>query len=190
MSGWTKKRDVMQRYDVTAHLYDMRYAEEQMKKVQAALGNVRIEKDHLVLDVGCGTGVLFDDVAYRAENVVGLDISRRTLLYAKQRAKEFVNVHLLLADAETLPFKKNIFDRVFAFTLIQNTPNPHDTLEEIRRVAKCSSITVVTGLQKVYTKKAFEELIVEAGLRVAALLSENPKCYVAVCTQANDATIH
>jgi ubiquinone/menaquinone biosynthesis C-methylase UbiE len=185
MSGWTKKRDVMRRYDATAHLYDTRYAEEQMKKIQAALRNVGIEKDHLILDVGCGTGVLFDNVADKAENVVGLDISRRTLSYAKQRAKEYGNVHLLLADAEILPFKDNIFDRVFALTLIQNTPNPHGSLAEIRRVSDYSSVIVVTGLKKTFAKKVFEKLLIKANLRTRTLLSENPKCYVAVCTQTN-----
>lgn len=190
MSGWTKKRDVMRRYDATAHIYDMRYSEEQMNKVQAALRNVGIERDHLVLDVGCGTGILFDNVANRVENVVGLDISRRTLSYAKQRAKGFVNVHLLLADAEFLPFRENIFNRVFAVTLIQNTPNPLDTLAEIRRVAECSSVIVVTGLKKAFTRKVFEKLLIEADLRVATLLSENQKCYVAVCTQTKIAILH
>lgn len=190
MSGWTKKRDVMRRYDATAHLYDMRYAEEQTKKIQASLRNVGIEREHLILDVGCGTGVLFSYVADKADRIVGLDISRRTLSYAKQRAKECGNVHLLLADVEILPFRDNIFDRVFALTLIQNTPNPRDTLAEIRRVADYSSAIVVTGLKKIFTKKAFEKLLNEADLRNVTLLSENPKCYVAVCTQTNTSTPH
>ena len=190
MSGWTKKREVMRRYDATAHIYDIRYAEEQMRKVQAALEKTGIERDHLILDVGCGTGVLFENVADQAKDVVGLDISRKTLSYAKKRAKEFGNVHLLLADAEILPFRDNIFDRVFAFTLIQNTPNPLEALAEIRRVAEYSSVIVVTGLKKAFTKRVFEKLLIEADLTVAELLSENPKCYAAICTQTNIATLH
>jgi len=67
MGGWKKKRDIMQCYNVTAHIYDMRYAEEQTCKIKAALKHAKIEKYDVVLDVGCGTGILFDRVCKNAE---------------------------------------------------------------------------------------------------------------------------
>ena len=40
MNGWLKKRRVMRRYDLTAEMYDMRYAEEQAAKIRAGLKHV------------------------------------------------------------------------------------------------------------------------------------------------------
>ncbi len=124
MSGWSKKRAIIRRYDVTAHLYDMRYAEEQSAKIDAALKTAKIARNGMALDVGCGTGLLFKHVAGKTKALIGLDISRKTLQQAKTRAKDYSNVHLILADADYMPLRRNTFSNVFALTLVQNTPNP------------------------------------------------------------------
>lgn len=181
MSEWNKKRSVMKRYDLTAHIYDTRYAEEQTAKIEAALENLNIEKHSLVLDAGCGTGLLFCYVADKAETTVAVDISRKILLQAKKRAKNFANVHLILADADYMPLKGIVFSHVFGITLIQNMPNPVETLNEIKRVAKEDAAIVVTGLKKTFTRQVFEKLLQDAGLSVVSLKGEDLKCYVAVC---------
>ena len=183
MSVWDKKRDIMQRYDVTAQIYDMRYAEEQTAKIVAALKHVKVKAGR-VLDVGCGTGILFSYVADKARTTVGLDVSKRTLLKARQRAKTHASVHLILADADNMPLRDKVFGRVFAMTLIQNTPSPAETLNEIRRVAKDNALIVVTGLKKVFTKSILRQLLKNAGLNIIAMENEGLKCYVAVCTKA------
>jgi len=181
MDQCDRKRNVMIRYDLTAHLYDMRYAEEQTAKIEAAMKNINLEKHISVLDVGCGTGLLFGYVANRARMVVGLDISRKILCAARERAKRFPNVHLICADADNIPLKENVFDYAFAVTLIQNMPNPLRTLNEIRRVTRKNAVVVTTGLKKKFTLEAFEELLRNAGLDILALENENLKCHVAVC---------
>lgn len=183
MGEWNKKRVVMQRYDLTAHIYDMRYREEQTKKIKAAIENISIDKESSVLDLGCGTGLLFDYVADKAKIVVGLDISRKILFQAEEPAKKFSNVHLLKADAENIPLKETFFSHIFAITLIQNTPNLFETLNEIKRVTKENSIIVVTGLKKKYQQKIFERLLRDAGLNITTLKSEGLKCHVAICTK-------
>jgi malonyl-CoA O-methyltransferase len=183
MDQWDRKRSVMQRYDLTAHLYDMRYAEEQTAKIEAAMKNINLEKHNSVLDVGCGTGLLFGYVANRARMVVGLDISRKILCEARERAKRFPNVHLICADADNIPLKENVFDYAFAVTLIQNMPNPLRTLNEIRRVTRKNAVVVTTGLKMKFSLEAFEELLRNAGLDILALENENLKCHVAVCTR-------
>jgi ubiquinone/menaquinone biosynthesis C-methylase UbiE len=164
MGGWKKKRDIMQRYNITAHMYDMRYADEQIGKIKAALKYVKIEKHDAVLDVGCGTGILFDRVSENTESVVGLDISRESLVQAKERAGRFENVQLILADADNMPFKSRAFNIVFVVTILQNMPEPEGTLNEIKRVAATDSQIVVTGLKKIFTKQTFERLLDSAGL--------------------------
>jgi len=183
MSEWDKKRDVMQRYDLTAHIYDIRYAEEQTAKIEAVMESINMEKEGSVLDVGCGTGLLFEYVANKAEAIIGLDISRETLLQAKRRARKFANIFLVLADSDNVPLKEDVFSHVFALTLIQNTPNPLKTLNEIKQVSKQNAVIIVTGLKKKFPIKAFKRLLHDAGLGVVALQNESLKCHVAVCTK-------
>jgi ubiquinone/menaquinone biosynthesis C-methylase UbiE len=184
MSEWDKKRDVMHRYDLTAHIYDMQYAEEQTAKIKGAMESIDLNEQDSVLDVGCGTGFLFDYVSNEVEAIVGLDISREILLHAKKRAGKFSNVHLVLADADNMPLKENISSHVFALTLIQNTPNPLKTLDEVKRVAKENAVIVISGLKKKFPLKAFKGLLHDAGLGVIAFRNESLKSHIAVCTKS------
>lgn len=183
MGEWDKKREVMQRYDLTAKIYDMRYAEEQTAKIEAAMESIDVEKESLILDVGCGTGVLFNHVATKAKAIVGLDISKKILLQAKERARKLSNAYLILADADNMPLEEGMFRHVFALTLIQNTPDPLKTLNEIKQVTKENAVITVTGLTKKFPMKAFKSLLQDAGLNVIALKSESLNDHVAVCTK-------
>ena len=124
LNKWDQKRKTMRRYDLTAQMYEERYAEEQAVKYQAALEHLNIVRHSSVLDIGCGTGLLFSYVVAEAQTVVGVDISRLLLLQAKERARDFRNVHLVQADADHLPFKNNNFNVVFAFTVLRTCRNP------------------------------------------------------------------
>jgi len=183
MNQWSKKRRIMRSYDATAHIYDARYAEEQGAKIKAALDGLRINRCFPVLDAGCGTGILFDYIARNVQEIVGVDISRKALVQAKQRAKSLENVHLVQADVDNMPLKENIFAHVFAFTIMQNVPSPTKTLNEIERVTKEDAIVVVTGMKKSFTLKSFKRVLTGAGLRIVSVKEEGLKCYVAVCTK-------
>jgi ubiquinone/menaquinone biosynthesis C-methylase UbiE len=179
VNKWSQKRNIMQRYDLTARMYDERYAEEQVAKYQAALKHLDINDS--VIDVGCGTGLFFNHVVADAQTVVGVDISRSLLLQAKERARAFFNVHLVQADADHLPFRDACFNVVLAFTLLQNMPKPLETLSELRRSAKQGAHVVVSGLKKAFSLEAFTALLHDAGLQPVSLEdNEGLKCHVSV----------
>ena len=178
MTAWCQKRKVMHRYDSTAEIYDSRYAEEQEAKYKAALENVKPAET--VLDVGCGTGLLFRHAADEAEKVVGIDSSKKLLLEARKHARGWRNVHLVQADADYLPFKADFFDVVFAFTVLQNMPKPVETLKELGRVAKPDATVVVTGLKRVFSSDVLRDMIEHAGLCPVTIRNDDLlKCYVA-----------
>jgi ubiquinone/menaquinone biosynthesis C-methylase UbiE len=173
----------MKRYDLTAPMYDKRYAEEQEAKYKASLEGLRssINADDAVLDVGCGTGLFFSHVAAQANIVVGVDVSRKLLLKAKEQASNLQNVFVLQADADHLPFRDAFFDAVFAFTMLQNMPKPSETLNELKRVAKLGGRVVVTGLKKAFPLNLFMYFLESTGLSTVSFVdNEDLKCYVAV----------
>ncbi|MGA3112410.1 MAG: class I SAM-dependent methyltransferase [Candidatus Bathyarchaeia archaeon] len=180
VAGWKDKRRVMRRYDLTSEMYEKRYRAEQQAKYAAALENVNLAGKQ-VLDVGCGTGLFFSYASACASTVLGVDISRKLLLKARDEAKRLGNVSVLQADADHLPFNEGAFEAVFAFTVFQNMPKPRKTLGELKRITKSSGVVVVTGLKKAFPLNTFLDFLDGFSLQLAMFVDrENLNCYVAV----------
>jgi SAM-dependent methyltransferase len=71
----------------------------------------RIPDDGLVLDAGCGAGIVAADIAMRAR-VIGVDISATQIRLARERVPGGA---FLLADLAELQFKPASFDAIAAF---------------------------------------------------------------------------
>jgi ubiquinone/menaquinone biosynthesis C-methylase UbiE len=183
MQEWKEKRGTMRHYDQQAIVYDVQYLGEQNAKIEDALSSIELKPNEVVIDLGCGTGFLFQHIAKTIRLLVGLDISSKALREAKKCTKNLSNTELIRADADNTPFPDQIFDRIFAITLLQNMPNPMKTITEMKRVGKPQSTFVITGLKKRFTQESFANLLKNAQLQVSALdTSQQLKGYVAVCT--------
>jgi ubiquinone/menaquinone biosynthesis C-methylase UbiE len=182
MANWNKKRKVMQHYDNIATVYDTQYAEEQETKIKAVLDEISFQPDNIILDVGCGTGLLFKHIKNSAKLLVGLDISLSLLKRAKTQTKQYQNTTIIRADADHTPFKNKTFHTIFAITLLQNIPNPAETLREIKRISKDNGIIAVTALKKRFTEKTFTQLLENAELTIFTLKTDSKlKDYTATC---------
>jgi ubiquinone/menaquinone biosynthesis C-methylase UbiE len=190
MAEWNKKREVMHHYNSSAPVYDAQYGEEQDAKMKAALSSTNLKKDSLVLDAGCGTGLLFKRVGRSVKLLVGLDMSPRILKEAKKRAEQLPAAAVVRADADFIPFQNNVFDATFAITLLQNVPDPLVTLREVKRVSKDRAFIVTTGLKKNFSREAFVGLLRKAGLGVSVIESGGElKGHVAVCRKVEEKTL-
>jgi len=180
----------MRHYDQSAAVYDAQYYEEQEAKIKAALTGLTLKKENALLDAGCGTGILFPHLVESVKLIVGVDISASILKEAKKRVKEHSNTTVIRADIDYTPFPSETFDAVVAITLLQNTPKPHQTLNEIKRVTKQDATIVTTGLKKAFSRKEFARLLRKAELEIKALtLDEALKEYVAICTKSTKKTL-
>ena len=136
MQEWNEKRGTIQHYDLQAAIYDRLYRREQNSKIEDILIHMKLSQNELVLDLGCGTGFLFQHIHERVKFLVGIDMSSKVLREAKKRTKKLSNIILIRADADNSPFPDHIFDKVFAITVLQNMPDPTKTILEIKRVGK------------------------------------------------------
>jgi len=84
------------------------------------------------LDVGCGTGRNLPLYA-SGVRVVGLDPSVEAVGRARRRAP---HVPLVLASAEALPFRAQVFDTVVSSLVFCSVPEPARGLAEVRRVLR------------------------------------------------------
>ena len=112
-------------YNRISRGYDELYKEEQLKKLSIIKKNIKINKNYLLLDVGCGTGV---SSQFNCK-VVGIDNSIELLRLNKNKNK-------ILGNAESLPFKDNIFDAVVSITALHNFENIEKALKEMKRAGK------------------------------------------------------
>lgn len=89
------------------------------------------------LDLGCGTGdiALLLAEKYPQADIIGLDISRDMIEYArKKKANE--NVEFVLGDMCAIPLDDNSFDILTASYAIRNAPDLQQSLGEIIRVTR------------------------------------------------------
>jgi ubiquinone/menaquinone biosynthesis C-methylase UbiE/uncharacterized protein YbaR (Trm112 family) len=92
-----------------------------------------------LLEIGCGTAPLLVAAAPFFSSLVGVDIALRWLVVAKKRLVEAgLDVPLICACAEALPFPDAVFDRVVADSVIEHVIDQEQTFAECYRVMRPS----------------------------------------------------
>jgi ubiquinone/menaquinone biosynthesis C-methylase UbiE len=115
---------IMNFYKLISGSYDELYGEEQRAKSIVIKENLKISRNDLLLDVGCGTGLSSDFGC----KVVGIDPCFEML-------EKNVNIKIL-ATGESMPFKDKIFDKVVSVTSLHNFDDIAQGVNEIKRVGK------------------------------------------------------
>ena len=89
----------------------------------------------LVLDVGCGEGVVTAQLARRLPDarIMGVDADDDRLR-AEWESRRLDNLSFTTASAYDLPFEDGNFDLVCAFELLEHLEHPLDALTEMTRV--------------------------------------------------------
>jgi ubiquinone/menaquinone biosynthesis C-methylase UbiE len=149
-----------------------------LETTEAMLKEARVSKGVHVLDVASGIG---DTAIYVAANleasVTGVDLSQKMVIYANALAKGVeldTRITFLIADAESLPFKDNVFDAAISECSLCLFPNMQKTLFEMQRVVKPESKVVVSDvvLNKTLPPKLNNFLLQASCIAGAKTLSE------------------
>lgn len=104
-----------------------------------------LDSSQRVLDIGCGDGFLTKLLSNHVSEVVGVDVSISGLRFAKLKCKNN-KIHIVLASATALPFKKGFFNAVTMFEVIEHLNNQEIgvVLSEIRRILKGNAKFILT----------------------------------------------
>ena len=99
-----------------------------------------------VLDVACGTGVLFPDYFKRNVNsLTAIDISPEMVKIAREK---FPQAKVLCGDVETYPFQKK-FDAVMVYNAFPHFPDPENLIRVLSSLLKPGgTLTVAHGMSR------------------------------------------
>ncbi len=86
----------------------------------------------VVLDLGCGEGYGSALLA-SARLVIGADNSFEVVFHAAQKYSS-PNTHFVVCDAQHLPFRRDAFELVVSFEVIEHVVDVRGYLQEVRRV--------------------------------------------------------
>ena len=100
---------------------------------------LNIDKDYIVLDLGCGGGRNIEYFLTKADKVYGLDHSETSVKMASEINKKAIDTgrcQILLGDVKTLPLEDQSIDIVTAFETIYFWNDIEECFREIYRVLK------------------------------------------------------
>jgi ubiquinone/menaquinone biosynthesis C-methylase UbiE len=110
------------------------------QKILSVLKDFRpIKPSSIFLDIGCSSGVITSSLGEHFFRVIGFDIDREAVQYAKVHSSS-PGVQFMLADAMTLPFKENSIDVIICNHIYEHVPQAEELMEEIYRVLKESGV--------------------------------------------------
>ena len=140
-----EKKDVIAFFDQWAPRWDADMVRNE-DVISAILDNAGIRAGISVLDVACGTGVLFPDYLKRGvASVTAIDISPEM---AKIAASKFPQVHVLCGDVEETRFDEK-FDAIMVYNAFPHFPNPAHLIEVLASLVKPGGhLSVAHGMSR------------------------------------------
>jgi ubiquinone/menaquinone biosynthesis C-methylase UbiE len=124
------------------------------------LGHISINRNDVILDVGCGGGRTVNTLAKIATEgkVYGIDYSRVSVAVSISKNKRLIEkgqVKVLHASVDSIPFSDDMFDLVTAVESSYFWPCLIENLREIRRVLKTGGSVILVNAM--YRDERFEK---------------------------------
>lgn len=130
------------------------------------LDNSGVTENIDVLDVGCGTGVLFPYYLERnVKSITAVDLSPEMVKIAKSK---FPQVEITCDDAESISFDRQ-FDAIMIYNAFPHFPNPDTLIENLSKAIKSGGkISIAHGM----SKKELDKVHMKSAGKVSNILPE------------------
>lgn len=93
-----------------------------------------LDRESTILEIGAGGGFFLESLREQGfQNLTGSDITVTALREMSRRAAE---MHVVAADAESLPFADQSFDIVISSDVIEHLPRVQDHLRDVHRILR------------------------------------------------------
>jgi demethylmenaquinone methyltransferase/2-methoxy-6-polyprenyl-1,4-benzoquinol methylase len=143
-----EKRDVIEFFDRCAPAWDadMVKSDDIIGKI---LDNAEVYEGMDILDVACGTGVMFDYYLQRnAASVTGIDIAPKMAQIAAEKYADNQKIRVICGDVEEYPFERK-FDRVVVYNAFPHFPNPKRLIKHMAALLKEGGrLTIAHGMSR------------------------------------------
>ena len=143
-----QKQDVIEFFDRCAPTWDagMIKSDETIGRI---LDNAEVEAGMDVLDVACGTGVMFPYYLDRnVASVTGIDISPEMAKIAAAKFADASKVQVICGDVEEAVFDR-MFDRIVVYNAFPHSPNPKRLIKTLAGLLKDDGrLTIAHGASR------------------------------------------
>ena len=143
-----EKKDIIAFFDRCAPTWDAEMIKSDVK-IGRILDNAEVGAGMDVLDVACGTGVLFDYYLQRdVASVTGIDISPEMAKIAAQKFAGEPRVQVICGDVEEHAFGRQ-FDRIVVYNAFPHFPYPKRLIKRLAKLLKVGGrLTVAHGMSR------------------------------------------
>ena len=143
-----EKKDIIAFFDKCAPSWDAELIKNDTI-INKILDNAEVYEGMDVLDVACGTGVLFDYYLQRGvASVTGIDISPEMAKIAQHKYEGQEKVAVVCGDVEEYPFQKK-FDRIVVYNAFPHFPYPKKLIKTLAGLLKeTGRLTVAHGMSR------------------------------------------
>ena len=143
-----EKKDVIEFFDRCAGTWDadMIKSDEIIGKI---LDNAEVRENMDILDVACGTGVLFPYYLDRnVASVTGIDIAPKMAQIATAKYAEDSRIQVICGDVEEYTFDKK-FDRIVVYNAFPHFPAPKRLIKTLSGLLKENGrLTIAHGMSR------------------------------------------
>ena len=143
-----EKRDVIEFFDRCAPSWDADMIKNDVI-IGKILDNAEVGEGMRILDVACGTGVMFDYyLARNAASVIGIDISPEMAKIAAAKYADNDLVKVVCGDVEEAKFD-GLFDRIVVYNAFPHFPKPKRLIKRLAALLKEDGrLTIAHGMSR------------------------------------------
>lgn len=114
-----------------------------LKRFEMALDFLGEDVPGTILDLGCGSGVVFPELGKRCKTVIATDLTMDYARLSRLVQLENLSVGIFQSNALKVPLSNESVDRVISISLLEHVPGVFNAVHEIHRILKNDGIAII-----------------------------------------------